>query len=68
MKPTVDAVADGSYAVSRYLFNYVNGKPKGVAKAFIEFALSPEGQRIAEDVEYIALPEDVRAEELAKLQ
>ncbi|HUU57553.1 MAG TPA: PstS family phosphate ABC transporter substrate-binding protein [bacterium] len=68
VKPTLDAVADGSYAISRYLFNYCDGRPEGVTKAFIDFALSDEGQKIVEEVEYVALPEDVRAEERAKLQ
>jgi len=68
VKPTLDTVADGSYAVSRYLFNYCDGRPEGVTKAFIAFALSDEGQEIVEQVEYVALPEGVRAEERAKLQ
>ena len=68
VKPTVEAVGSMEYPLSRYLFNYVNGKPKGLTAAFVAFALSAEGQKIAEEVEYVALPEDVRLAELAKVQ
>jgi len=67
VKPEPAAVADNSYPLSRYLFNYTNGKPKGVARAFIAFALAPEGQKIVEEVEYIPLPAGVPDTELAKI-
>ena len=54
--PTLETVGSMEYPVSRYLFNYVNGKPEGVAKAYLAFALSDEGQKIVEEVEYVALP------------
>ncbi len=68
VKPGLATVADGSYPISRFLFNYVNGKPTGVTGAFIAFALSAEGQKVAEEVEYIGLPADMRAQELAKIE
>jgi phosphate transport system substrate-binding protein len=68
VKPDTATVTDGSYPLARYLFNYVNGKPAGVTKAFIEYALSPEGQKVCEDLEYIPLPDDVRTAELGKIQ
>jgi phosphate transport system substrate-binding protein len=68
VKPTVEAVGSREYPISRYLFNYTDGKPEGVTEAFVAFALSAEGQRIAEEVEYVALPEDVRLAEIAKVQ
>lgn len=68
IKPTNETVASGTYPISRYLYNYANGKPEGVAKAYLEFALSDEGQKIVEEVEYIALPPDVLKEQRDKLK
>jgi len=56
--PTLDTVCSMEYPISRFLFNYINGKPEGVTKAFISFALSDEGQKVVEEVEYVRLPED----------
>jgi phosphate transport system substrate-binding protein len=44
-----DRVNAGDYPITRPLFQYTNGKPKGGARAFIEFELSPDGQKIVED-------------------
>ena len=54
--PTLDTVCSMEYPVSRYLFCYINGKAEGVTRAFLAFALSDEGQKIVEEVEYVALP------------
>ena len=56
------------YPVSRYLFNYTNGKPTGVTGAFLKFALSDEGQKIVEEVEYVALPADTLSESRALVE
>ncbi len=55
VKPTVETVGSMEYPISRYLFCYTNGKPEGVTKAFLAFALSDEGQKVVEEVEYVAL-------------
>jgi phosphate transport system substrate-binding protein len=34
---------------------YTNGDPKGLAKDFIDFILSPEGQKIVEEVGFVSL-------------
>jgi phosphate transport system substrate-binding protein len=39
-------VKSGKYPIARPLHQYVNGKPKGAVKDFIQFELSPEGQKI----------------------
>jgi phosphate transport system substrate-binding protein len=65
---TDETVANGTYPISRYLYNYTDGKPEGVTKAYLEFALSGEGQKIVEEVEYIALPPDVLEEQRDKLK
>lgn len=43
------------YPIWRYLYFYTNGKPKGQVAEFINWVLSPEGQRIAEEVGYYSL-------------
>lgn len=57
---TVDGVAanqedvrNKSYAYSRPTFFYTNGEPKGLAKEFIAFTLSPEGSKIIEQVGFV---------------
>ncbi len=68
VKPTHEAVGSMEYPISRYLFCYTNGKPAGVVKAFLTFALSGEGQDIAEEVEYVRLGEGKLAESRAALE
>ncbi|WP_449245928.1 PstS family phosphate ABC transporter substrate-binding protein [Desulfarculus baarsii] len=42
-----DAARDKSYPVSRELYMYTNGEPTGAVKAFIDFVMGAEGQKIA---------------------
>ena len=64
-KPYVPAstanALDGSYPISRELFYYTTGQPKGEAKAFIDFILSPEGQKLVEDVGYVPVKPGARS-------
>ena len=48
--PGASAVKGNNYAYGRECFYYTNGKPSGKAKEFIDFTLSPEGQKIVEQV------------------
>lgn len=57
-------VKSGEYPVSRPLNQYVNGTPKGKVKDFIQFELSPEGQKIVEDEGFFAISKEY--EELNK--
>jgi phosphate transport system substrate-binding protein len=66
--PNVDTVGSMEYPISRYLFNYTNGKPEGLVKAFISFALSDEGQKVVEEVEYVKLPAPKLSESRAALE
>jgi len=43
--PDVNSVLSGKYPLSRPLYFYTNGKPEGVTKLFVDFALSPTGQK-----------------------
>jgi phosphate transport system substrate-binding protein len=51
--PTVDNVRSGKYPISRPLFLYCNGEPKGLVKEFIDFDLSPEGQKIVLATDFV---------------
>jgi len=53
--PTEENVRSKKYPIWRYLYYYTNGKPKGDTAAFISWCLSPEGQKIVEEVGYYAL-------------
>ncbi|MFP2897982.1 phosphate ABC transporter substrate-binding protein [Corallococcus sp. 4LFB] len=50
--PTAENVKSGKYPLSRDLFFYLRNKPAGEARAFIDFALSAEGQAIVTQVGY----------------
>ncbi len=54
--PSEATVADGSYPLARNLyFYYLQGAPERVTR-FVEYALSPEGQKLVADVGYFPLP------------
>lgn len=55
VSPSLETVRDGSYPIARPLHLYANAEPTGLAKAFIGFALSQEGQRIVRETGYIPL-------------
>ncbi|HEB72640.1 MAG TPA: phosphate ABC transporter substrate-binding protein [Nitrospirae bacterium] len=67
VSPSPETVSDGSYPVSRSLYQYTIGKPKGLAKKFIDFELSKKGQKLAVKAGYVPLPEPVRLSSLASL-
>lgn len=46
----IKAIRKGRYPFTRKNYFFVKGKPKGLVKEFIEFALSDEGTRVVEDV------------------
>jgi phosphate transport system substrate-binding protein len=53
--PSLETVQSGRYPLSRQLFFYTIGEPAGETKAFIDWVLSPEGQKICEAVGYYPL-------------
>ncbi|MCW8960892.1 MAG: PstS family phosphate ABC transporter substrate-binding protein [Ignavibacteriaceae bacterium] len=55
-KVNYEAIWNGNYSISRYLYCYTNGNATGELKNYIDFILSPEGQKIVESMEYIPLP------------
>ena len=44
--PSIESASDGSYPISRPLFMYTNGEPKGKVKDYLDWILSDEGQCI----------------------
>mgnify|MGYP000154753892 CR=1 FL=1 len=53
--PTMENIKSKKYPLYRYLFNYTRGEPKGLAKEYLNFVLSSEGQRKVEEIGYIPL-------------
>jgi len=53
--PDEENVRAKRYPIWRYLYYYTNGKPKGAVADYINWVLSPAGQRIAEEVGYYSL-------------
>ncbi len=58
--PSKETIRDGSYPLSAPFYAITRGKPKGNAKAFIEWILSPQGQFLVEKTGYVAIaPSDL---------
>ncbi len=46
ISPERENVISGKYPISRSLYLYTDGEPRGLAKRYIDFVLSPAGQKI----------------------
>lgn len=55
-KVNYEVIWNKSYSISRYLYCFINGEAQGELKNFVDFILSPEGQKLVESMEYIPLP------------
>ena len=53
--PTVATVKDKTYPIHRDLYMITNGQPTGLAKDYLDFLLSPDGQKIVVPQGYVAL-------------
>jgi phosphate transport system substrate-binding protein len=49
---TAETIKNDTYPVSRYLFMYIKNKPTGELKKYIDWILSPEGQKLVVDMGY----------------
>ncbi len=49
------AARDKSYPITRDLFMFTAGEPKGGAKAFLDFVKGPEGQRIVQSEGFVPI-------------
>jgi phosphate transport system substrate-binding protein len=54
--PTAAAALDKSYPLARSLQMYTLGEPQGEVKKYIDWILSPAGQKIVEENGYVPLP------------
>ncbi|MBI3271120.1 MAG: phosphate ABC transporter substrate-binding protein [Planctomycetes bacterium] len=55
IEPSMEMVVNGTYPISRKLFFYVTGEPRPEVKAFIDWVLTEEGQKVCEQVGYYPL-------------
>lgn len=53
-------VLSGKYPITRPLNQYVSGSMKGHLKQFIEFELSPAGQKIVEEEGFFPIPQEYK--------
>jgi phosphate transport system substrate-binding protein len=53
IEPTLANVKSKTYPISRPLFLYTNGEPKGVIKDFLDFAFSPAGQELVKKIDFV---------------
>jgi phosphate transport system substrate-binding protein len=50
--PSAETIAKGQYPITRFLYMYVRNKPAGLMKDYIDWILSPEGQKLVVDMGY----------------
>lgn len=53
--PNASDIRSKSYPYSRQTYYYTNGSAKGLAKEFIDFSLSPEGQKIVNQIGFVSV-------------
>jgi len=51
-----EAIWNGQYSISRYLYLFTSKKPEGMTKTFMDYIISADGQKVVETMEYIPLP------------
>ncbi len=52
---TIENVINGKYPISRPLFLYTNGQPRGLVKKFVDYVLSKEGQDIVVKTDFVPI-------------
>jgi phosphate transport system substrate-binding protein len=53
IKASVATVKDETYPLWRFLFMYSNGQPKDLAKVYVDWILSPAGQKVVTDQGFV---------------
>lgn len=53
LAPSLEAVKNGNYPISRSLFFLTHGEPQGTMKEFVDFVLSAEGQDIVRVLDFV---------------
>ncbi|ABN58199.1 MULTISPECIES: phosphate ABC transporter substrate-binding protein [Methanoculleus] len=57
VEPTLEKIKSKHYPISRPLFMLTNGEPDGLARQYLDFIMSAEGQEIVASVDYIPVQE-----------
>ncbi|UCB58429.1 MAG: PstS family phosphate ABC transporter substrate-binding protein, partial [Thermoplasmatales archaeon] len=66
--PTIENITSGDYPISRYLYIYTNGVPTGEISDYVKWILNKEGgQRVAENLGFVPLPDSIKNEEMEKI-
>jgi phosphate transport system substrate-binding protein len=52
---SIQTVKSGEYPIARPLFVYTNGQPTGVLRAYMDWILGSEGQKVVEELEFVPL-------------
>lgn len=66
--PTMENIAAGDYPISRYLYIYTNDNPTGEIAQYVRWILDESGgQKVAEDLGFIPLPQYIVEKELEKI-
>ena len=47
-----ETVKNGTYPIARYLYMYLRNKPTGDIKKYVDWILSPDGQKLVSDIGY----------------
>src|ERR1043165_408640 len=55
IEPGIDVARNGKYPIARKLYLYTAGEPDGELKAYIDWILSPAGQKIVEKEGFVPL-------------
>jgi phosphate transport system substrate-binding protein len=55
INPNVANIKSGSYPLARHLYFYTWGQPTPCAQKFIDFVLSPDGQKIADENGFVPI-------------
>lgn len=55
VEPTIEAIKNNSYPISRPLYIYTNGEPKGSVKDFVDFIYSEQGQEIVKQTDFVPI-------------
>jgi phosphate transport system substrate-binding protein len=55
IQATQETVKNETYPLWRFLFMYSNGEPKGLGKAYVDWILSPAGQKVVTDQGFVTL-------------
>jgi phosphate transport system substrate-binding protein len=50
--PSAESIGKGEYPITRYLYMYLRNRPTGETKKYIDWILSPEGQKVVTEIGY----------------